>query len=194
MKDLLIFLADGFEEIEALTVCDYLRRAELEVELVSISGDRNVKGAHNITVIADKVIDEINFDEYRAVYIPGGLPGATNLAAENRVVELVKVYESEEKPVAAICAGPIVFDTAGLLKEGKFTCYPGYEVNLKTKGRVDEPVVIDENVITSMGPSFAQVLAFEMIGILKDEKASQQVKDGVLFGNLVNFIKENKIK
>jgi len=194
MKDLLIFLADGFEEIEALTVCDYLRRAELEVELISITDSKKVRGAHGITVLADKTFDEMNIEDYRAVYIPGGLPGATNLAAENRVLELVKVFDNEEKLVVAICAGPIVLDKAEILREGKFTCFPGYEVNLKQKGRVDEPVVIDKNIVTSMGPSFAQVLAFELISILKDEDTSNKVKSSVLFTNLVDFIKEGKVK
>lgn len=195
MKDLLIFLADGFEEIEALTVCDYLRRADFEVDLVSIMTDRRrVKGAHNIEVVADKHIDEINLKEYRGIYIPGGLPGATNLADDSRVKEIVKIYENSDRLVSSICAGPIVFDKTGILKAGKYTCYPGFEKNLETKDPLDEAVVRDKNVITAMGPSFAQVLAFELIEYLNDEKAAEIVKKDVLFDKLVDFIKEGKVK
>lgn len=196
MKDLLIFLADGFEEIEALTVCDYLRRAGIEVELVSIMTDRHrVKGAHGVEVIADKHISEIKFEDYRGVYIPGGLPGATNLAADNRVVEMVKIYEnSDDKYVAAICAGPVVFDRAGILKDGQFTCYPGYEMNLSNKNSVNKPVVQLDNVFTAMGPSFAQVIAFEIIKYLKGEEKAEEIKKDVLFDRLVNFIKKDEVK
>lgn len=196
MKDLLIFLADGFEEIEALTLCDYLKRANLEVDLVSIMTDRHkVKGAHDILVVADKHIDEINIKDYRGIYIPGGLPGATNLAGDNRVVEMVKMFQnSEDRFVAAICAGPIVFDKAGILKEGKYTCYPGFEKNLQTKGNLDAPTVIEDNMFTGMGPSFAQVLSFELIKYLKDEKTAEDVKKDVLFDKLVDFIKEDIVK
>ncbi len=194
MKDLLIFLADGFEDIEALTVCDYLRRADLNVDLVSITDSKEIVSAHGVKVMADLTFSEIIFEDYKAIYIPGGLPGATNLAEDKRVCESVEMYAQEDKLVAAICAGPIVFDKAKLLKEGKYTCYPGFEKNLETKGRVDEPIVIDENVITAMGPSFAQVLAFKLIEMLKGEEAAQAVKEGTLFTNLVEFIKEGKVK
>lgn len=196
MKDLLIFLADGFEEIEALTVYDYLTRAGLEVEMASIMTDRHkVKGSHGIEVVAEKHINEIKFDDYRGVYIPGGLPGATNLASDVRVIEVSNVYkDNEENYVAAICAGPIVFDKAGILKEGEYTCYPGFEANLKTKNRIEEPVVQRDNQFTAMGPSFAQVLAFEIIKYLKGEELAEKIKKEVLFDRLVKFIKEGKVK
>lgn len=194
MKDLLIFLADGFEEIEAFTIADYLRRADIEVDLVSIYQRKNIKSAHNIEIIADYTLDEIKVDEYRALYIPGGLPGATNLASSNKILELVKMYEEEDKLVAAICAGPIVLDKAELLQEGKFTCYPGFEKNLTIQERVDEAVVIDGNIVTSMGPSFAQILAFKLIELLKDKKSAEKVKLETLFTKLEEFIKDGKLK
>jgi 4-methyl-5(b-hydroxyethyl)-thiazole monophosphate biosynthesis len=194
MKDLLIFLAKGFEDIEALTVADYLRRAGLEVDLVSITDHNIVTSAHGVKVVADKTILEINFEDYKGIYIPGGLPGATNLAADERIVEAVGMYLQEDKYVAAICAGPIVLDKAELLKDGNFTCFPGYEENLSVKGRVDEAVVYDGNMITSLGPSFAQVLAFELIKIFKGEEAADEVKKSTLFVDLVDYIKKGKVK
>lgn len=194
MKDLLILLADGFEDIEALTVADYLRRADLDVDLVSISDNNVVKSAHGVKVLADKTFIEINFEDYKGLYIPGGLPGATNLAKDEKIVEAAEMYLQEDKYVAAICAGPIVLDKAELLKNKKFTCYPGYEKNLSVQDRLDEPVVFDENMITAMGPSFAQVLAFELIKLFKGEDVAEEVKKSTLFVNLVDFIKEGKIK
>ncbi|EFI41673.1 DJ-1 family glyoxalase III [Peptoniphilus sp. oral taxon 386] len=194
MKDLIIFLAEGFEEIEALTVCDYLRRANLEVELVSISEEKEVKSSHGVRIIADKTIDEINFEEYRGVYIPGGLPGAVNLAAEKRVLELVEMYYMEEKIVSAICAGPVVLDKINLLKDKKFTCYPGYENNLSSKNRLDNAVVCDENIITGMGPAFAQSIAFKLIEALKNKDSVEKIKEDTLFVKLVDFIKRDEVK
>lgn len=194
MKDLLILLADGFEDIEALTVADYLRRADLDVDLVSISDNNVVKSAHGVRVLADKTFIEINFEDYKGLYIPGGLPGATNLAKDEKIVEAAEMYLQEDKYVAAICAGPIVLDKAELLKNKKFTCFPGFEQNLSVQDRLDEPVVFDENMITAMGPSFAQVLAFELIKLFKGEGVAEEVKKSTLFVNLVDFIKEGKIK
>lgn len=194
MRDLLILLADGFEDIEALTVADYLRRADLDVDLVSISDNNVVKSAHGVKVLADKTFIEINFEDYKGLYIPGGLPGATNLAKDEKIVEAAEMYLKEDKYVAAICAGPIVLDKAELLKNKKFTCFPGFEQNLSVQDRLDEPVVFDENMITAMGPSFAQVLAFELIKLFKGEGVAEEVKKSTLFVNLVDFIKEGKIK
>lgn len=196
MKDLLIFLADGFEEIEALTVYDYLKRADLKVDMASIMTDRHkVKGAHGIEVVAEKHIDEINFDEYKGIYIPGGLPGATNLAKDSRIVEIANLYRgNDDNFIASICAGPIVFDKAGILKDGEFTCYPGFEKNLKAKNPLDRPFVKIENQFTAMGPSFAQILAFEIIKYLKGEEKAQEIKDEVLFTKMIKFIKEEIIK
>ncbi|WP_138160448.1 DJ-1 family glyoxalase III [Peptoniphilus catoniae] len=194
MKDLLIFLADGFEDIEALTISDYLRRADLTVDLVSINEGRMVESAHGVKIEADLSFSEIIFEDYRAIYIPGGLPGATNLADDNRVIESVEMYSQEDKLVAAICAGPVVLDRAKLLKDNEFTCFPGYEGNLSVKGRKDLPIYEADNIVTAMGPSFAQVLAFRLIEILKDEESAQKVKEGTLFTNLVDFIKKGQIK
>lgn len=184
MKDLLVFLAEGFEEIEALTVVDYLRRVDLKVDLVSINDNLEVKSSHNVLVKADKSIQDIDLEEYRGLYIPGGLPGATNLADSEYVRNAVKKYNEEEKLVAAICAGPVVLDRCGLLEENKFTCYPGYEGNLSVKDRLDKAVVKNGNIVTSMGPSLAQVLAFELIKILGSEEKAEEVKKGVLFNKL----------
>lgn len=188
MKDLLVFLAEGFEEIEALTIVDVLRRADLKVDTVSIKDRPEVKGAHDMKVFADKIFDEINIEDYRAMYIPGGQPGATNLMNDKRVLECANVFNDEEKNVIAICAGPQVLDAAGLLKDKKFTCYPGVENRLKAENIVDEAIVEDNNIITSMGPALAILLGVKLVEILASKEKAEEVAEGLLLPELKKFI------
>lgn len=189
MKDLLVFLANGFEEIEALTVVDFLRRAELTVETVSIYETKEVKGAHDIIVVADEIFSNIKLDEYRGLYILGGLPGATNLKEDHRVVEAVKTFNRQGKITAAICAGPTVLDRAGLLESKKFTCFPGYEGNLSVQESLDEIVVKNGTVITGMGPALEMDMAFTLIEVLKNKETADAICEEVLYQRLV---KEHK--
>ena len=149
-----VFLADGFEEVEALTVVDYLRRVNIEVDMVSITDDKKVKGAHGIEVSADKVIADIDADGYDGLVIPGGMPGATNLRDDERVISMVKTMNEASKMIAAICAGPIVLDKAGIIKNRRVTSYPGFEDQLKEVIYKEVAVVRDRNIITSRGPAF----------------------------------------
>ena len=188
MKDLLVFLADGFEEIEALTIVDVLRRADLVVDTVSITDRNEVRGAHDVRVLADKTFDEINIEDYRAMYIPGGQPGATNLMRDKKVVECANVFNDDERIVTAICAGPQVLDAAGLLKDGKFTCYPGVENRLKVKDPQDSPVVVEDNIITAMGPALAILLGVKLVEILVSKEKAEEVAEGLLLPQHKKFI------
>lgn len=191
MRDLIILLEDGFEEIEALTINDYLRRAKIEVDLVSVKNVKEVESSHGVKVVADYTLDEVKIDGYKGIYIPGGQPGSTNLSNNRRVKELVSMYDSSDKYVVIICAGPMVLDAAGVLKDKKFTCYPGVENRLVNKDRIDEIVVEDENIITAMGPSTAQILAFKLISLFKDDETSEKIKKDVLFYELEREIRKN---
>ncbi|WP_288961417.1 DJ-1 family glyoxalase III [uncultured Peptoniphilus sp.] len=188
MKDLLVFLAEGFEEIEALTIVDVLRRADLKVDTVSIKDRLEVKGAHGVTVLADKTFDEINIEDYKAMYIPGGQPGATNLMNDKKVLEFANVFNDEERKVIAICAGPQVLDAAGLLKDGKFTCYPGVENRLKVKDPQDSAIVVEDNIITAMGPALAILLGVKLVEILVSKEKAEEVAEGLLLPQLKKFI------
>lgn len=119
MDKILVFLADGFEEVEALTVIDYLRRAGIGVDTVTINDSLDVRAAHDVIIKADKLLGDINEDEYRGLYVPGGTKGAENLRDDERVIEIVKSFYDDGKTVAAICAGPIVLDKAGVLADKK---------------------------------------------------------------------------
>ena len=133
----IVFLADGFEEVEAITVVDYLRRMNISVDIVSITKENNVKGAHNIVIFADKTIDEIrDIDSYHGIIIPGGLPGATNLRDDDKVIEVVKRINGNGNLAAAICAGPIVLEKAGIINGKKVTSYPGFDEDIDKRLRL----------------------------------------------------------
>lgn len=178
----LLFLAHGFEEVEALTLVDYLRRMDIVVDTVSIKKDLKVKGAHDIWVMADKFIDDIeNINSYKGAIIPGGLPGATNLRDDSRVIDIIKEMNENDKLVGAICAGPIVLERAGIIKGKNLTSYPGFEEDLKDGNHLGENVVRDGNMITSRGPALAVDFAIEIVEYLLGEEKAEELKKDILY-------------
>ena len=155
----IVFLANGFEEVEALTVVDYLRRMDIEAEMVSITNDRKVIGSNIFQVLEDISFDEIgDVDLYEGVVIPGGLPGATNLRGNSKVIEIVRSMHQNNKLTAAICAGPIVLEEAGIIEGRKVTSYPGFEDQLSGGIYQEEGVVRDGNIITARGRHWLYIL------------------------------------
>lgn len=146
-----IFLANGFEEIEALTVVDLLRRKKIVCETVSISDDIFVSGSHGIKVSADKVLSEVSFEEYDALILPGGMPGTKNLEANGYLMSRFDEFEKAGKLICAICAAPSIFGHRGYLKGKKATSYPGFENDLEGAILSTDSVVKDGNIITSRG-------------------------------------------
>ncbi|NLN42532.1 MAG: DJ-1/PfpI family protein [Clostridiales bacterium] len=177
----MVFLANGFEEVEALTVVDYLRRMDIEVDTVSITQDKQVNGSHDIPVLADKTIGEIDkVDSYDGVVIPGGMPGATNLRDNPKVLEIVKEMDKNAKLAAAICAGPIVLEKAGVIEGRKVTSYPGFEDQLSGVYQ-EENVVRDQNIITARGPALAVDFAIEIVKYLLGQEKADELKKGILY-------------
>ena len=146
-----IFLADGFEEIEALTVVDLLRRANIEISTVSIMGRKNVTGSHNITVEADSLLEETDFDSLDMLILPGGMPGTTNLADCKALTDKIKEFDEKDKMLCAICAAPTVFGKLGILKGKKACCFPGRENDLLGADVQTSSVTKDGHFITSRG-------------------------------------------
>lgn len=177
-----ILLADGFEEIEALTVVDVLRRADVVCDMTSLEGS-SVKGCHNMELTVDKTVEEID-GSYQMVILPGGLPGATNLRDDARVIELVQKFDADsEKFVAAICAAPMVFAKAGISKGRHVTSYPGFE-DLFTDATYEEDiVVVDDHMITARGPATALAFSYAILEALGID--SQSLKDGMLYTTLI---------
>lgn len=181
MSEVCLFLADGFEEIEGLTVVDILRRADIEVEMVSIMGRREIKGAHQICVNADAVIEEVDFSETKMLVLPGGMPGTIYLKEKEALRELVKKFACEGKQIAAICAAPTVFGDLGLLDSKKAVCYPGMEDGLTGANVCYESVMTDGNITTSRGMGTAIDFALRLVGLLRDEVAAEHLAEQIVY-------------
>ena len=164
-----VICMNGFEEVEGLTVVDMLRRLGIECDIVG--KEEYVSGSHNITIKSDRFLAEISAEDYDAVILPGGLPGATNLRDDEKVIDILKQMDERKKIVAAICAAPIVLERAGLLEGREFTAYPGFEEKIRG-GKFKEILVVrDENIITSRGPATSMEFAFsvaEALGVNAD--------------------------
>jgi 4-methyl-5(b-hydroxyethyl)-thiazole monophosphate biosynthesis len=178
VKKVCVLLADGFEEIEALTVSDVFRRANLICDLVSIK-EEQVKSSHRLIVEADKIFSEDM--EYDLVVIPGGIPGATNLRDDERVIKFVKKQNKEGKLIGAICAGPIVLGRAGITEGKNITSYPGYEDELPNCEYLEDAVVVDGNIITSRGPATALAFSYKLLEELGYEHQVEGISSGMLY-------------
>ena len=180
MKTIFVFLAEGFEEIEALTPVDVLRRAGLSVETVSVMEEKVVAGAHGVPVVADKMFAEINPEDAEMILLPGGLPGATNLDAHEGLSRLILDFAKEEKPLAAISAAPLVFGNRGLLQGKKATCYPGFETYLQGAEYTAALVEKDGNFITAKGPGAALEFAFAIVEKYCGGQMVHELKHGMM--------------
>lgn len=184
MKSVAVFLAEGFEETEALATVDVLRRAGIKCDTVSIK-DELVKGAHNIVVKADKIIGD-DIENYDMVVCPGGLPGAEYLSKNEKVLDVIRKFDkTPDKYVAAICASPaMVLAAAGIEENRYITSYPGenFENLLDKANYVEELVVVDENLITSRGPATTLLFAYKLVDILGGD--SNKLKEDMLWNML----------
>lgn len=192
MKKLLVYLAEGFEETEAVTVIDYVRRSGAKVVTSSITDNTKVKGAHDITIEADTTIDNLNLDEVDAIYLPGGQPGATNLRDNEKVIETIQQLYNKEKLITAICAAPIVLDKAGVIKDKKITSFPTFKEKISNYKEYedDKLVVEDGNVITSRGPATAIYIAMAIVERLQGKEKKEELKEETL----QNLVEKHKNK
>ncbi len=181
-KRALVILAQGFEEIEAITIIDILRRAGIDVTVSGLNAIE-IKGSHGITLIADEKLDTIK-EDFQACILPGGLAGAKNLASSEKVNLMIKQMHKNGKIIAAICASPaIVLAPAGILKNKTATCYPGMQDSFGKETIFKEAaVVIDGNIITSRGPATALLFALSIVEILCGKEARDKLKRDTLLG------------
>lgn len=179
MSKIVVAIANGFEEIEAVSVIDICRRANIDVTIASIE-DIELTGANGIKIQADCLIEAIDYKEFDMVVLPGGLPNAFTLANDQRVIKLLKNMKDTNKYVSAICAAPYALHKADVLNEN-FTCYPSFEKKIRDEGyHSDKNVVIDGKVITSRGPATAKDFALELVKTLEGEEVYKEVKSGIL--------------
>lgn len=181
MKTAYIFLANGFEEVEAITPIDLLRRAEIQVTTVSVSNKKEVVGAHNIPIVADTIFSETDFDNADLLLLPGGMPGTNNLNAHEGLKKLIQKHYSKNKLLAAICAAPIVLGQMSILKGKTAVCYPSFENQLKGADIQFNKVEKSENIITARGAGCVIEFALTIIETLCGKSKSEEIARSIIF-------------
>lgn len=181
MEKAYIFLADGFEEIEALTVVDILRRAQISIDMISVTGQAAVTGSHGIQVAADRLFEETDFSDGTLFVLPGGMPGTKHLGAHEGLKQLLLDSMEKGKRIAAICAAPSVLGDLGLLQGKKAISYPGFEPRLTGAQITVEQVVVDGNITTSRGMGTAIPFALSLTAQLKDQETADQLGKGIIY-------------
>lgn len=174
-----VYFATGYEEIEALAVVDVLRRGNVEVSMVGVSG-KTVVSARGISINMDTTLDEMNHDEIDMMVLPGGVPGIINLEANEKLMSELKSFKEKGKWLAAICAAPSILGNQGLLVGEKATCYPNYESKLMGCEHVDEKVVVSGKIVTGKGAGVAIDFALKILEVLVSKEVSDQVRKSMI--------------
>lgn len=181
MSKTAIFFATGYEEIEALTVVDILRRAGEDITMVSVTEERTVTSSHGVEVTMDKTLSEVNFDEVDVIVLPGGMPGTKNLEACEALMAQVDAFVAAGKLVAAVCAAPSILGHRGHLKGKKACSFPSMESQLEGAEVKQVPAVEDGNIITGRGMGAAIPFALTILGALQSEEAAEEMAKGIMF-------------
>lgn len=181
MKKAYIFLATGYEEVEALTVVDLLRRGGVDCKIVSIMPEREVTSSHHVTITADLLFDEQNLDDADMLIMPGGIPGTPNLKAHEGLNALICKYQSEGKYLAAVCAAPTIYGEMGLLKGKKATCYPGMEEGLVGAECLTDKVVCDGQFITSRGMGTCIDFGLTLLAKLEGKEVADNIAEKIVY-------------
>ena len=180
MKKVYVFFADGFEEIEAMAPVDILRRAGMQVVMVSVTDDEIVKGAHGVSMFCDKNIVNCDFSDAGLLLLPGGMPGAASLGETEMLCKALLKQVEAGKPVAAICAAPMVLGKLGILKGKKATCYPGYEAYLEGAEYTARLVEQDGNIVTGKSPGASIPFAMTLVEMLVSKEMRQELEAGMM--------------
>ena len=186
MKKVYVFLADGFEDVEALIPVDVWRRGGLEVVTVSTTEFPLVQTAHGVNIEADIMFEQGDFSDADLLFLPGGMPGASNLFAHKGVCKAIVDQFAAGKKVAAICASPaVVLAPLGILEGKRATCYPGFEKDLEVATYMGQLVTVDGNVTTGEGPAAAFPFAYDLLGQLTSPQKANQIAEGMRFKHLM---------
>lgn len=175
-----IFLADGFEEIEAIVPRDILKRGGVEVLTVGVTGDL-VTSAYGLKIKTDVTIESVDIDDIEGIVLPGGMPGTLNLKNNQKLLEIVKYSFEKRLLIGAICAAPSILGNMNILKNKSACCYPGFEKELIGANILNESVTIDQNIITSRGPGTAIHFGFALLSYLKGEDTLKNVKNEMIY-------------
>ena len=186
MAKVYVFLANGFEDVEALIPVDVLRRGGVEVVTVSVvEGSKMVETAHRVRIEADALFAQCDFSDADLLMLPGGMPGASNLNDHEGVRQALLKQHAAGKRVAAICAAPLVLGGLGILRGKRATCYPGFEQTLEGATYTGELCTVDGNVTTGEGPAAAFPFAYALLSQLVSEAVSDQIAEGMRFKHLM---------
>jgi len=175
MKNIAVHLAEGFEEIEAACIIDVLRRAAFDVTVVSVTGNIEVTGSHHIKISAEQLFEAVNYDMIDIIILPGGMPGSNNLNNHTGLREQILNFNEQNKPLAAICAAPLVFGNLGILKNKKATCYPGYENQLHGAVATSELIEVDGNIITGKGAGVAIEFSLKIVELFNGKETAREL-------------------
>jgi len=179
-----IFLATGYEEVEMLTVVDMLRRAGIEINMVSVTGSLEVTSSHNVTIKSDMLFEDADIDSADMLVLPGGMPGTNNLLAYKPLTDKLVEFNNSGRFIAAVCAAPSVLGALGILKGKKATCYPGFEEKLTGAEYQKKPVVRDGNIITSRGMGTCIDFAGELITVLNSKEKAEDIKNKIIYNDI----------
>lgn len=178
------FLANGFEDIEALAPLDILRRGGVDVVTVSISGSEFVETAHGVTIKADALFDDVDLSDADMLLLPGGMPGAKNLDEHEGVCQALLNQDARQGLIAAICAAPMVLGHLGILNGKKGTCYPGFESHLTGADYTADHVTIDGHITTGRGPGAAMEFGYQLLSRFVPEEVVENLREGMIFSRL----------
>lgn len=179
-----LFFATGTEELEALGTADILRRAGLELQIVSVTGERMVTGSHGINIQTDALIEDIDFTDAGLLVLPGGMPGAANFANHALLNERMRDHILAGRPLAAICAAPLVPGRLGLLSGHRATCYPGFEEQLTGATCTGALVEVDGQFITGKGPAAVFEFGYAIVERMKDRATADALRQGMLWSQV----------
>lgn len=182
MKKVLVFLAEGFEEMEVATPVDLLRRAGVDCKMVSITEKKEVMGAHGMVYVADLLFDEALARLADGIVLPGGIPGTTNLQKHQGLKKVLRYFDAEQKIIAAICAAPMILGEMGLVKGKEATIYPGMEDHLSGALPVQSPTCKDGHILTSRAPGTAVPFALRLVEIFAGAEAMETVRKEIVYG------------
>jgi 4-methyl-5(b-hydroxyethyl)-thiazole monophosphate biosynthesis len=181
MKKIAVFFAESYEEIEALTVVDMCRRADIQTEMISVTDSLTVTGAHAIPVKMDKMLSEVDFDALDMIVLPGGWPGTPNLEKVADLMEKVKVFAESGKYVAAICAAPSILGHLGILEGKTACCFPGFEEELTGASVSYNSCEVDGNIITARGMGCAIDFSVEIIRVLAGSEKAEEIASKIIY-------------
>ena len=187
MKKVCIFLSEGFEEVEAITVIDLLRRAKIEVVIISISENVQITGRSGIKVLTDHTMRELDISNCDGIILPGGMPGTENLYSDKKLCESIVKFNNEGKLIAAICAAPVIFGRLGLLNGRRACCYPGMESELTGAVIEENSVASDGNIINSKGVGTAIDFSKALIEYLAGIEKAREVMESIVYKNGCNI-------